>query len=208
MTNEELKNYYANLLILQYISEPNAYATIQALIDPTLMNQLPALVQAAFDIGTAVGVQLDVIGKYAGVTRNGYDFSGPITLDDGDFTILIRLAILQNNSGSSLADIQNLIFLFFPGQLLVFDHADMSIDYFFNSTFGSSSLVELFVKQHRLPKPMGVQIGALIYAPGINNLFGFRTYSLGPYNVHGFNTYSVYDTNCHWLHYSDAIPGV
>lgn len=63
MTTQELIDYYANLLILQYIGQPRAYATIQALVEPTIMDQLPITVQNAFDLETAVGAQLDTIGS-------------------------------------------------------------------------------------------------------------------------------------------------
>lgn len=205
MTTQELIDYYANLLIIQYLGKSKAYATIQALVTPVIMDQLPVAVENAYAIETAQGVQLDVIGKYVGVSRNGYDATGPITLDDSDFLVMIKVAIAQNNNGSSLYDIQLLLSMFFPGTLLVFDYANMQMDYFFSSTIGSKPLAELFVKQGLLPKPMGVQLGALIYAPIVDNFFGFRTYDLPPHNVHGFNTYDTYDTGCPWLSYNDAI---
>ncbi len=162
-TTADLIDYYAKLLILQYRGQPKAFATIQALVNPVIMDQLPVAVQNAFTLGTAEGVQLDVIGKYAGVSRYGYDFSGPVTLSDEDFTQLIRIAIITNSSGSSLADIQSLLDFFFPGILFVFDHQDMRMSYFFDSDAGSTTLAQVFVKQARLPKPMGVQLATLIY---------------------------------------------
>lgn len=311
MNASQLRTYYANLLILQYIGQPNAYATIAALSDLAIMpqytqqvlsfsavaasgaftlnysgtntasiawdatsdeirsalaaisglsnvvvsgsiatrnlailfvyvdppaaalsvsantlkdsgnasisvtvttpyagdsaNTLPLALQLAFSIGTAVGPQLDVIGKYVGVSRNGYSFSGAVTLGDSDFTQLIRIAIIQNSSGSSLADIQNLLNIFFPGTILVFDFADMSMDYFFNSAIGSNVLAEFFIKGGHLPKPMGVQLGTLVYANPINNFFGMRTMLIPPHNVHGFNTMAQYDTGCPWLQMGDGI---
>jgi hypothetical protein len=205
MTTVELIEYYAKLLILQYLQKPKAYATIQTLVAPVLMDQLPVAVQNAFSVDTAVGVQLDLIGKYVGVSRNGYDAAGPITLSDSDFRVMIKVAIIQNSSGSSLYTIQALLNMFFPGTLLVFDYANMHMNYFFNSSIGSRPLAELFVKQGLLPKPMGVELGSLIYGAFTDDFFGGRTYDFGPYNVHGFNTYDVYDSGCPWLTYNDAI---
>lgn len=81
---------------------------------------LPLAVQNAYNFvqgsGTAQGTQLDVIGEYAGVTRIGLGFSGvAIILDDADFTSFISIAIIKNYSGSSLYQIQALLFQFFPG---------------------------------------------------------------------------------------------
>lgn len=168
-------------------------------------NTLPLGLQLAFSIGTAVGPQLDIIGKYAGVSRNGNNFSGPVTLDDSDFTQLIKIAIVQNSSGSALADIQNLLFLFFPGVITVFDYADMSMDYFFDASIGSNTLAEFFVMGGHLPKPMGVQLGTLVYASPINNFFGGRTMLVPPHGTHGFNTMAVYNTGCPWLQMADGI---
>lgn len=169
MTTQELINYYANLLIIQYIGKPKAYATIQAVVAPVVMNQLPIAAQNAFNMdGTAIGSQLDVLGKYTGVTRNGYGLTGqPISLSDVDFFTLIKISILTNSAGSDLGTIQNLIHTFFPGELFVFDYKDMRMSYLVNSTVGSQNLVELFITENLLPKPMGVQLSAPIYSSNL-----------------------------------------
>lgn len=205
MTTDEIIEAYAKLLILQYIGKPKAFATVKAWIGPFVMNQLPVAVQDAFTLDTAEGAQLDILGKYVGVIRTGLTFSGPVILTDSDFRMLIKIKIFQNNSGSSLADIQNLIAIFFPDALRVFDHANMRLDYYFDSAFGTMDLAEIFVRQGFLPKPMGVGLGALIYAPNINNFFGFRTYELAGVNISGFNSYTDYQTDEPWLSYADAI---
>jgi Protein of unknown function (DUF2612) len=70
----DLIDYYANLLIIQYNDLPNASATISLLAETVLANGVAFDVQNAYNIDpdlgdTAVGVQLDVMGKYAGVSR-------------------------------------------------------------------------------------------------------------------------------------------
>lgn len=308
MTTQELIDYYADLLILQYIGKEKAYATIQALTTPVVMPQtsvqeisfeeaptsgtfvvsydsvssaainwndseaaiqtklqaitglgsvtvageiadlsllvtftgvtppaellilesttldasgdtvtpeiaevsetLPLAVMNGFNLtgdNTAVGDQLDVLGKYAGVTRSGYSFSGPITLDDTDFLSLIQIAIIKNNAGSSLSVIQDLIEQFFSGSMLVFDYQDMSMSYLVSTTVGSLELIQLFILQGLLPKPMGVNLRLVIYAPVINNFFGFRTYLLPAFNAAPFNSYTDYQTDRPWLSYANAI---
>ena len=170
---------------------------------------LPLALQNAFNLigpSPAIGAQLDILGKYAGITRSGYDFNGnAITLDDADFLSLIQMAIIRNNAGSSLATIQALLNQFFPGEILVFDYANMSMSYLVSSSLGSQNLVQLFVTEGLLPKPMGVQISTVIYAPIITTFFGFRTYSLPAHNSTPFNTYSSYQTNRPWLSYKNAV---
>lgn len=204
-TTQDLINYYADLLILQYKGQPKAYATIQAIVAGPIADQLPIAVQDAFDLDTAVGVQLDVLGKYAGVVRTGYAAGQPITLVDIDFRTLIKIAIIQNSAGSSLADIQNLIFQYFPGTMQVIDYKNMRMSYLISSSIGSQDLVQMFLAQGLLPAPMAVAIATVIYAPIINTFFGFRTYQLPAVNASPFNTYTDYQTNRPWLSYQNAI---
>jgi Protein of unknown function (DUF2612) len=209
MATIDLINYYANLLILQYLGKSKAYATIQTLVTPVVMDQLPTQVQNAFNLTgstPAQGVQLDVLGKYAGVSRNGYGFNGTaITLSDADFVTLIQMAIIRNSAGSSLSTIQALLAQFFPCEVLVFDYQNMQMSYLISSSIGSQNLVQLFITEGLLPKPMAVSLGLPIYAPVITMFFGFRTYSLVAFNSEPFNTYSSYQTNWPWLSYANAI---
>jgi len=205
MSLQDIIDYYANLLILQYRGKPKAYATIQTVVKPFLMDNLPLTVQDAFSVASAVGVQLDVVGKYAGVTRSGTGFTGPITLGDDEFRELIKLAIIRNNSGSSLAAIQALLAIYFLGVILVFDKKNMQMDFIINADYISSNLAQLFLTEGLLPKPMGVQLSSIIYAPAITTFFGFRTYDLPGFNVTPFNSYAAYQMHWHWLTYADKL---
>lgn len=210
MTTQELIDYYADLLIIQYKGKPKAYATIQTLVEPVVMDQLPAQIQDAFNLtgaDTAVGAQLDILGKYAGVTRSGNGFTGPITLTDADFLSFITMAIIRNNSESSLYAIDVLLNQFFPGTVLAFDNQNMQMNYLISSALGTQDLIQLFVTEELLPRPMGVELALVIYAPIIDAFFGFRTYSLGPYNSSPFNTYADYQLDWPWLSYADAVSG-
>lgn len=205
MSTQDLIIYYANLLILQYIGKPRAYATIQALVQPAIMDQLPIAVQNAFDIDTAVGVQLDVLGKYVGISRNAYDFSGPVTLNDADYRQMIKIKIIQNNSGSSLSQIQAFLAAFFPGVINVYDYQDMSLDYVLQSGIGSQQLAEVFIKSGLLPRPMGVGLRATVYSPTTDNPFGFRTYGGPAIASSPFNTYDDYELDRPWLTFADLL---
>ena len=207
MTTQDLINYYANLLILQYLGKPKAYATIQALVTPVIMDQLPVAVMNAYNLlgaSPAVGVQLDVLGKYVGASRTGVGYGGTVTLNDTDFLTLIQLAIIKNNSGSSLGTIQNFLFQFFPGEILVFDYANMQMSYLISTTLGTQALIQLMIAEGYLPKPMAVSL-SIIVAPVIDTFFGFRTYAaVIPHNS-PFNSYASYQTNRPWLSYQNAV---
>lgn len=69
---EELLKYYANLLIVQYNGKPKAKATIEMLTRIMYgVSDTPLFLQIrdSFDWKTAKGAQLDIIGKWVGVSR-------------------------------------------------------------------------------------------------------------------------------------------
>lgn len=74
----ELEKYYQNLLIIQYNNKPKARATIKLLVDLLWVNMILLQIREAFDWRTAVGQQLDIVGKWVGCDRfyNGqlFDF--------------------------------------------------------------------------------------------------------------------------------------
>lgn len=83
--NSELILYYVKLLIIQYQTLPKASAHIAALIKQLMIYDLMIQVRDGYDLETAVGVQLDVLGKYLGndrivtgdsFTRDYFGFSG------------------------------------------------------------------------------------------------------------------------------------
>jgi len=61
--------YYQDLLLYQYINAPRARATIGLLVSQALADLLPNTLAASFDIDTAVGAQLDILGEYIGFSR-------------------------------------------------------------------------------------------------------------------------------------------
>lgn len=73
-TSEQLLEYYANTLIAQYFNKPKAVGTIRALLGGTgayglIADAIANQVRDGFDLETAVGAQLDMLGKLRGVTR-------------------------------------------------------------------------------------------------------------------------------------------
>lgn len=64
-----LVEYYSGLLINQYNSLPKAKATIELMANLMLASGVMFDVQNGYNLDTAVGDQLDVIGKYEGIDR-------------------------------------------------------------------------------------------------------------------------------------------
>lgn len=67
---DELFLYYANLLIVQYNDKPKAQATINLFTYLIFVNLIFQQIQNAFDWKKAKGQQLDIIGKWVGVSRD------------------------------------------------------------------------------------------------------------------------------------------
>ncbi len=64
-----LVSSYVRLLIFQY-QKPNAQAQVAIMAKQLLMDGLPLGVLGAYDPASAVGPQLDIIGKYVGLPRD------------------------------------------------------------------------------------------------------------------------------------------
>lgn len=159
---------------------------------------LPLAVQNAFNLlgsNIAAGVQLNVLGKYVGVSRTGMGFTTNITLDDADYLTLIQMAIIKNQSGSSLAQIQSFINQYFGQEMLVYDLRTMKMNYFISEVIGPEPLVQMFIAQGLLPKPMGV--GISVFYPA-TKVFSFRTVQ-NETTGWPFNTSHDYQDSWQWL---------
>lgn len=66
---KELVDYTVNQLIIQYNNKPKAQATIRLLAETLLANGIIWDVMNGYNVDTAVGKQLDIIGKYVGIDR-------------------------------------------------------------------------------------------------------------------------------------------
>src|SRR6516225_2366644 len=75
--NTTLVAYYVALLLLQY-KKPNAQAMVSSLITALMVYDLMVSVRDGYNVENAVGVQLDVLGKYLGPGRvvSGTPLSG------------------------------------------------------------------------------------------------------------------------------------
>jgi hypothetical protein len=205
MTTQQLLDYYVNLLILQYKGKPRAEATVEAVVNMVLMDQLPLEVENGFNLETCVGDQLDVLGKYIGAPRLTNTEDGPVNLSDADYRSLLRLVAIKNSSGSSLFEIVNLLGQYFPNIFRVTDSGIMQLNYLISTTIGSSELLSALVYGDFLPRPMGVSISITPIVPSPFPFFGFITYEVTDKNVSPFNTYENYEPNTPFLVYEDAV---
>ena len=115
---------------------------------------------SAFDLDSATGAQLDIIGRLAGVSRNlPFESStGTRSLTDIDFRFLIRARILQDHWDGTPAGLGVIQRALFPGSgMTVFDNANMSFKVKAPSSL-SALRKEMLEAGLLLPSPPGVQL--------------------------------------------------
>ena len=195
----------ASLLLVQSNNLSSSGNSVSITISETDLT-LPLAVQNGFNLGTATGIQLDIIGKYVGVVRTITTPTQTIVLDDSDFTTLIKFAIAQNNAGSSLLSIETNLNVFFPGQFIITDFKNMTMSYVLSGSLGSANLFTCLIQEGLLPKPMGVGINIFI-PPIAEDYFGYSTYQEGGVNpqVKPYNTYESFNNTWLYLDYTDII---
>jgi len=133
---------YTGLITSEHNQKPKFMATVGALVQghADLTNALQAM-PGAFDLDAAVGVQLDAVGQWVGITRNvatpltgvyfsldvdglGFDVgvwqgpydpdSGITSLDDDTYRLLIRAKIAANSWDGTLGGSARILQIIFP----------------------------------------------------------------------------------------------
>lgn len=123
--------YYLRLLTSQYQNSPNylmwSQADFQKYED---VAQCILQFQNAFDIDFAVGVQLDVLGNNAGVSRTlPFQPTGGLSsvLDDSTYRLLIKATRAKNNWNGLIDSLYGIWANLFPGGVLtIIDNQNMT----------------------------------------------------------------------------------
>ncbi|SAL25591.1 DUF2612 domain-containing protein [Caballeronia telluris] len=195
---------YTGLITSEHANKPKFTAMVggvaQAFVD--IQNQLDAT-PPAFDLDSAVGVQLDVVGLWVGVTRNvdtpltgvyfsldvdglGFDqgvWQGPfdpntgvVSLDDDTYRLLIRAKIGANSWDGTQGSSAAILNSIFPTGTDVFiqDNGDMSITYGVAGDVPLPIFIALLKGGYIPLKPEAVHInGYLVTSISGGSLFGF-----------------------------------
>lgn len=173
----EIRDYYANLLIVQYHGKPKASETIKLLADTATGDGLIGKVFDSFNLDNAVGVQLDTIGSFVGSDRIG--------LSDDDYRVLIKFKIIVNNIDAGMKSIDDAIFNTFGTSIVVNNNQDMTMTYIINPSY--SVIVEAAYRLGFLPLPMGVGVNVILQVPYPAKIFGFKRGDMVT-NAIGFST--------------------
>ena len=202
MSEFNYAEYLSNLLIIQYHNQPKASATIQA-IGADFPDDLIFAVRDGFSLETATGVQLDILGKYLGTDRYYINTSGQITaLSDSNFSTLLQLKAVANNTNCSHESIDNALFNFFGTQIRAESNGNMEMTFFIPA--GATPVMIACIQKDCLPRPMGVGIRYVIVQT--SPMFGFVTYqNQYAYYKTGFRTYSNPDKVGETLNYFKVV---
>lgn len=196
-----MNEYYSNLLILQYHNKPKAKATIEAVVN-LLPDELIQEVINGFDIETAEGKQLDILGEYIGVDRFYTDEGKIKTLDDEDYRIILKLKAICNTSNLSHKSLDESLYDFFQNTVRMDSEGNMEMTYFVPKN--KTPIILAAIQKEVLPKPMGVRCSYIIEYN--KKFFGFCTYN-NQYSVYktGFRRYNNPDKEGEMLTYNKRI---
>lgn len=183
MTTQE----YLNLITSAFRQKPKYIGTVEINVDvPVRVQSLLTSLLALFDLDSAVGDQLDIIGRWVGISRNvsipitgvyfswddiatdGWDFgtwqpdlapSTVTTLPDDSYRVLIKAKIAAN-AWDGTTDGAYAIWdaLFTQFTILIQDHQDMSYDLAIVGGIVDSLTVALITGGYIPLKPEGVRV--------------------------------------------------
>lgn len=195
---------YTGLITSKHADKPKFTATVslvaQAFIDAiTAAQGLPQ----AFDLDTAIGVQLDAVGLWAGIGRSmrvplagvyfsfdsaglGFDqgswignyapTQGLSPLDDDTYRMLIRAKIAANHWDGTLASAQGILQGIFPDgqtQIFLLDNQDMSMTVGLVGAIPSAAFLAILTEGYLPLKPEGVSASYVIPSQAETPIFGF-----------------------------------
>lgn len=169
---------YTDLIVKQYWEKVRAFGEINFKAENfEIIRDFFTDITEDFDVDTATGNTLDIIGKIVGLERNQPEFD-----DDEFYRFFIKLQISVNTANAFMVSstkngtgIQDSVFLAFSGLAYVTDKKNMSIDLYIDDSVPLST-VSLIINLNLIPKPQGVRIGNIVQV-GQGPFFGFRNNS-------------------------------
>lgn len=152
---------YLNRITSEHKVQPKFMGLVSARLQP-LVDLFECLeeIDKAFDLDTAEGNQLDVIGEYVGVKRllNFQPEYADAVLTDPYYRMLLKAQISLNNWDGSIEGIKKIWGDVFPEyEIQIVDNQDMTME---ARIIGLRQLFESELVQHGYitPKPMGVRV--------------------------------------------------
>lgn len=152
---------YLNRITSEHKVRPKFMKLVEARLKPFIdLYECLETVNKAFDIDTAVGKQLDIIGEYVGVKRqlNFQPKLNDVILTDQYYRTLLKARISLNNWDGSVEGIKKIWSEVFPEyEIQIVDNQNMTME---ARILGLQTIFEGELIQHGYitPKPMGVLV--------------------------------------------------
>nr|WP_285860235.1 DUF2612 domain-containing protein [Brevibacillus sp. MER 51] len=153
---------YLDLITSQHWNKDKYMRWLTAVLEKgdvsvTIANEIPS----AFDVETAIGVQLDTVGDLVGRSRylpfQLEDGTSPV-MDDDIYRIALKAKIAQNQWDGTLPQIYEMWDNLFPtARLRMNDNQDMTMKAVIRGDLGLHSVL-LVTVGYIIPKPSGVRI--------------------------------------------------
>ena len=147
---------YSKLLIIQYQNDFNRkFIEIITRLFIEQVNNIVLKFKVNFNLNTAEGVQLDLIGALVGLPR---DLNRGTIVNDTIYRFLLYLKILKNSVAYNNLDFKDFFYYFFTDKVIFVDNHNMSVDFFINDV--EPEIIDILVcdKDEFLPAPAGVRI--------------------------------------------------
>ena len=173
-----------------------------SLVDITL----PEKIINGFDLETAEGQQLDILGQYIGLKRIVKALIGTSNtniLNDEQYRLLLKLKLIKNTNYSSTSQLRTALFAWFPTSIRLYDNRDMTIEYQLSSFW--SELLNVIIAEELLPVPMALGYTAEI-VPNLLELYGYSDYGGLNNNPNGYSSYQT-GFRGRYLSYGDVFAG-
>jgi hypothetical protein len=179
-------SYYLGLITSEYQGSSNYLSWVRALLQP--LDDASTCLQGmtdAFDLDTAVGSQLDILGVIIGQGRTmTFQPSGGVSpiLDDTSYRLLLRARLYQNQWDGTADGLQAVWQQLFPGgKIVINDGQNMSCTILLSGSF-SSIATDLINNDLIIPRPESVEYNLTFATLPV---FGFDENNA---NVAGFDT--------------------
>jgi hypothetical protein len=166
--------YYKNVLTSEYKGTAEYNAWLQAVLN--IANDISTCLSsmvAAFDLDTAVGAQLDILGQIIGVSRTvNFQPSGGVSpvLDDTTYRLLLYATIANDAWDGTIGSLYPIWNKLFPGgRITIIDNQDMTATIVLSGVF-TSIIQDLINNGYIVPRPQAVEY---TYVFGGTPFFGF-----------------------------------
>lgn len=194
---------YTSLITSEHQGKPNFAAVLAAILQPVAdITQTIGSLPTAFDIDEAVGVQLDIVGLWVGISRQlleplvgvyfsfdtlnlGFDqgtwqgpfdpTSGLVSLPDDAYRALLYATIGSNQWDGTIPGAYGVWQMLFGSseKVLIQDFGDMSMLTALMDKSANATINALFTTGAVRLKPAGVRLVTAVPSVALSPLFGF-----------------------------------